>query len=41
MTKYEISKKILSLLDCDFDEIIDAIFDLAREVENDEEQENE
>jgi hypothetical protein len=35
MTKYEISRKILDLLDCDADEIIDAIFDLAEMVEKD------
>ena len=35
MTKYEISNRILNLLDCDGEEIIDAIYDLAREVRND------
>lgn len=43
MNKYEISKKILALLDCDADEIIDAIYNLADEVkkEAEEEEENE
>ena len=34
MDKYELRDKILKLLDCDMDEIIPAIYDLAKEVEN-------
>lgn len=34
LTNYEISKKILDLLDLDCDEIIDAIYKLAEEIEN-------
>lgn len=34
MKAYDISREILSLLDCDGDEIIDAIFNLARRVEH-------
>ena len=37
MTKYQISRKILALLDCDGDEIVDAIYKLAKEVEEDDE----
>ena len=37
LTNYEISKKILDLLDLDADEIIDAIYKLAEEVENNDE----
>ena len=33
MDKYEIAQKILGLLDCDYDEIVDAIYKLADEVE--------
>ena len=38
MTKYEISRKILALLDYDADEIVDAIYALSNEVEEDEEE---
>ncbi len=41
MDKYEISQKILNLLDCDADEIIDAIYKLADEVEREAEDEDE
>lgn len=34
MSKYEIAEKILDLLECDGDEIVDAIYKLAKEVEN-------
>ena len=34
MDKYELRDKILKLLDCDMDEIIPAIYELAKEVEN-------
>ena len=37
LNNYEISKKILDLLDLDADEIIDAIYKLAEEVENNDE----
>ena len=37
MTKYQISRKILALLDCDWDEMPDAIYKLAKEVEEDDE----
>lgn len=40
MTKREISRRILNLLDCDADEIVDAIYKLAKEVEEDEWWEN-
>ena len=35
MTRREISRRILKLLDCDGDEIVDAILELANEVEED------
>lgn len=35
MTKYQIARKILALLDCDADEIVDEIYKLAKEVEED------
>ncbi len=38
MTKYEIAKKVLDLLECDADEIVDAIFNLANEIKQDEEE---
>lgn len=41
MNKYEISRKILALLDCDVDEIIEAIYNLANEVEREAEEEEE
>ena len=41
MTKYEISKRVLELLNCDADEIIDAIYNLANEIEKEDEQEDE
>lgn len=41
MDKFDISKKILALLDCDGDEIVDAIYNLAKEVEKEYEQEEE
>lgn len=37
MTKYEIAERIRTLLDCDFDDFIDAALELADKVENDEE----
>ena len=37
MTKYQISRKILALLDYDADEIVDAIYKLAKEVEDEDE----
>lgn len=40
MDKYEISQKILDLLDCDYDEIVDAIYKLADEVEKEFEEED-
>lgn len=40
MSKYEISQKILDLLDCDYDEIVDAIYKLANEVEKESEEED-
>ena len=40
MDKYEISQKILDLLDCDYDEIVDAIYKLANEVEKESEEED-
>lgn len=40
MDKYEISQKILNLLDCDYDEIVDAIYKLADEVEKEFEEED-
>lgn len=39
MTKYEISRKIFALLDCDADEIIDAIYKLVDEIEEDDDEE--
>jgi len=33
MTKYEISKRILALLELDSEEIIDAIYQLASDIE--------
>lgn len=41
MDKFDISRKILDLLDCDGDEIVDAIYNLAKEVEKEYEQEEE
>lgn len=41
MTKYEISKRVLELLNCDADEVIDAIYNLANEIEKEAEQEDE
>lgn len=41
MDKYEISKKVLGLLECDADEIIDAIYNLANEIEKEAEEEDE
>lgn len=35
MTKYEIAQRILALLDCDGDELEDAIIDLATEIKTD------
>lgn len=40
MTKSEISRRILALLDCDADEIVDAIYKLAKEVKEDERWDN-
>lgn len=40
MDKYEISQKILDILDCDADEIINAIYKLADEVEKEAEAED-
>lgn len=40
MTKYEIANMILALLDCDADEIVDAIFALAEKVRDDENEED-
>lgn len=40
MDKYEISQRILDLLDCDADEIIDAIYKLADEVEKEADKED-
>lgn len=40
MTKYQISQRILALLDMDADEIVDGIYDLAKEVEDNEEEED-
>lgn len=40
MNKYEVAQKILNLLDCDYDEIVDAIYKLADEVEKEFEEED-
>ena len=41
MTKFELSRRVLDLLNYDSDEIIDQIFKLAREIELDDEDEEE
>lgn len=41
MNKYEIARKILALLDCDGDEIVDAIYNLANEIEDEDDEEDE
>lgn len=38
MTKYEIAEKIRGLLDCDYDDIIDATLELADEVEAEDDE---
>lgn len=35
MTKREIAKRVLALLECDADEMVDAIFNLANEITED------
>lgn len=40
MDKYEISQKILDLLDCDPDEIVDTIYELAGKIEKEAEEED-